>query len=310
MKVLVLGANGFIGTKLVHRLIEDGHQVRILTRNLGKVPSADVEVVVGDLKDPSLDLIELLGDCRVVFNCAGEIYNESLMHELHVASTQRFLKVLTEESTAQRVHWVQLSSVGAYGSIPNVERVVTEETEVNPKGQYEITKTLADQCIVQMSSGGRFTYSILRPSNVFGPAMPNNSIRQMASIVRRRLFFYIGSNESIATYIHVEDVVSALMLCGFDERAKGETFNISNDCSLKSVIEGLADGLSVPAPRMVIPEFIVRMGLTVAAVLTRGLITQDRVNALTARTRYPFTKIERVLGFVPTRYVPEHIGDV
>ncbi|MFU2328102.1 NAD-dependent epimerase/dehydratase family protein [Pseudomonas sp. NFX98] len=310
MKALVLGANGFIGTKLVHRLIEDGHQVRILTRTQGKIPSENTEVFVGDLKDPNLDFVALSNGCEVIFNCAGEIRNDDLMHELHVASTERFLKVLAESTAARPVHWVQLSSVGAYGSVPNVERVVTEETQVNPKGQYEVTKTLADQCIVEMSSSGRFTYSILRPSNVFGPAMPNNSIRQLAGIVRRRLFFYVGFNNSIATYIHVDDVVSALLLCGFDGRAKGEIFNISNDCSLREVIGGLASGFSVPAPRLVIPEFVVRLGVSVAALLTKGLITQERVNALTARTRYPYTKIERVLGFVPKKHVPENICDI
>lgn len=310
MKVLVLGANGFIGSKLVDRLIEDGHQVRILTRTQGKVTNENTEAFVGDLKDHDLDIIALLDGCEVIFNCAGEIRNENLMHELHVASTQRFLKAITEKASSRTIHWVQLSSVGAYGSVPNVERVVTEETEVNPKGQYEVTKTIADQCIVSEQNNDNFTFSILRPSNVFGPGMPNNSIRQLIGIVRRRLFFYVGSNDAISTYIHVDDVVSALILCGFDSRAKGEVFNISNDCFLRDVIAGIAAGVAVPAPKVVLPESLVRLGVSVASVLTKGLITQERVNALTARTRYPVTKIETVLGFVPQKYVPENICDI
>ncbi|MGA8138436.1 MAG: NAD-dependent epimerase/dehydratase family protein [Pseudomonas gingeri] len=311
MKVLVLGANGFIGSKLVDRLVEGGYEVRILTRIQGKVPNANVKSFVGDLRDPDLDFDSLLNGCEVVFNCAGEIRNEALMQELHVASTQRFLKAIAEKSTAQKnIHWVQLSSVGAYGSIPNVERIVTEDTEVNPKGQYEVTKTLADQCIVSMSKSSPFTFSILRPSNVFGPGMPNNSIRQLASVVRRRLFFYVGFKESIATYIHVDDVVSALMLCGFDSRAKGEVFNVSNDCLLKDVMEGIAESLAVPAPKIRLPESLVRLAVSVVSLLTKGLVTQERVNALTARTRYPVTKIETVLGFVPSKYVPKYIGGV
>ncbi|MEB2625107.1 NAD-dependent epimerase/dehydratase family protein [Pseudomonas sp. YuFO8] len=310
MKVLVLGANGFIGSRLVDRLLEEGHQVRILTRTQGKVSNKNTEAFVGDLKDQNLDFVALLDGCEVIFNCAGEIRNENLMHELHVASTQRFLKAITEQTSSQTVHWVQLSSVGAYGSVPNVERIVTEETEVNPKGQYEVTKTLADQCIVSMPKNGQFTFSILRPSNVFGPGMPNNSIRQLIGIVRRRLFFYVGFKDSISTYIHVDDVVSALMLCGFDGRAKGEIFNISNDCPLRDVIAGIAVGVAVSPPKVVLPESLVRLGVSVASVLTKGLITQERVNALTARTRYPFKKIETVLGFVPRKHVPENICDI
>lgn len=311
MKVLVLGANGFIGARLVDRLIETGHEVKILTRSQGKTKNPNAEIFIGDLKDPQLDADSLLDGCEVVFNCAGEIRNEALMRELHVDSTNRLLKIASKKAAENKIiHWVQLSSVGAYGSVPDVDRVVTEDTKVNPKGEYEITKTIADKNIMSMSKDGGFTYSILRPSNVFGPEMPNNSIRQLIGVVRRRLFFYVGFNEPIVTYVHVDDVVSALVLCGFDKRAKGEIFNISNDCSLRELIEGIALSLSVPAPSLRIPKILIRSAVAVLSVVTKGFITQERVNALTSRTRYPATKLKQKLGFEPAKYVPEYIAKI
>jgi nucleoside-diphosphate-sugar epimerase len=233
------------------------------------------------------------------------------MHELHVASTSRLLKAVTRKTTVNnKIHWVQLSSVGAYGSVPDVDRIVTEETEVNPKGEYEVTKTIADTNIISMANEDDFTFSILRPSNVFGLNMPNNSIRQLIGIVRRRLFFYIGSNEPVVTYVHVDDVVSALILCGFDERARGEIFNISNDCSLRELIEGIAHTLSVPVPSLRVPKIFVRYLVAVLSFFTKGLITQERVNALTSRTRYPTTKLKQKLDFTPEKYVPEYIAKI
>lgn len=311
MKVVVLGANGFIGTRLVDRLIESGRDVKVLTRSQGKTKNLKAEMFVGDLRDPQLDVDGLLDGCEVVFNCAGEINNVALMHELHVAATSRLLEAISRKATADnKIHWVQLSSVGAYGSVPEVERIVTEETEVNPKGEYEVTKTAADEKIISLSKGGGFTFSILRPSNVFGAGMPNNSIRQLIGIVRRRLFFYVGINEPIVTYVHVDDVVSALILCGFDKRASGEIFNISNDCSLRELIEGIAHSLSVPVPFLRIPKVLIRSAVTVLSVVTKGMITQERVNALTSRTRYPTTKLKQKLNFEPEKYVPEYIAKI
>jgi nucleoside-diphosphate-sugar epimerase len=311
MKVLVLGANGFIGARLVGRLIEAGHEVRVLTRSQGKTKNLKSKIFIGDLRDPQLDADGLLDGCEVVFNCAGEIHDVSLMHELHVESTQRLLKAISTKSNKEnKVHWVQLSSVGAYGSVPDVERIVTEETKVNPKGEYEVTKTVADENIISMSNEGGFTFSILRPSNVFGPGMPNNSIRQLIGIVRRRLFFYIGFNEPIVTYVHVDDVVDAMVLCGFDERAKGEIFNISNDCSLRELIEGIARSIAVPAPSLKVPKALIRFAVAVLSVFTKGLITQERVNALTSRTRYPATKLKKKLDFEPGKYVPDYIAKI
>jgi nucleoside-diphosphate-sugar epimerase len=221
------------------------------------------------------------------------------------------LKAVTRKTTVNnKIHWVQLSSVGAYGSVPDVDRIVTEETEVNPKGEYEVTKTIADTNIISMANEDDFTFSILRPSNVFGLNMPNNSIRQLIGIVRRRLFFYIGSNEPVVTYVHVDDVVSALILCGFDERARGEIFNISNDCSLRELIEGIAHTLSVPVPSLRVPKIFVRYLVAVLSFFTKGLITQERVNALTSRTRYPTTKLKQKLDFTPEKYVPEYIAKI
>ncbi|PWE44716.1 nucleoside-diphosphate sugar epimerase [Pseudomonas prosekii] len=311
MKVLVLGANGFIGARLVDRLIDSGHDVKVLTRSQGKHKNINTEIFIGDLRDPLLDTSRLLEGCEVVFNCAGEIRNDALMHELHVVATNRMLEAVSKKVAENNsVHWVQLSSVGAYGSVPDVERIVTEETKVSPRGEYEVTKTVADQNILTKSKESAFTFSILRPSNVFGPGMPNNSVRQLIAIVRRRLFFYVGFNEPIVTYVHVDDVVSALLLCGFDKRAEGEIFNISNDCSLRELIEGIARSISVPAPFLRIPKFLIRSAVSILSIFTKGMITQERVNALTSRTRYPTTKLKQKLDFEPKKYVPDYIAKI
>jgi len=187
---------------------------------------------------------------------------------------------------------------------------VTEDTLPRPLGEYEATKTLSDELVIQASESDLITYSIVRPSNVFGEAMPNQSLRQLGEIVRRGLFFYVGQPGAVAPYVHVDDVVEALIRCGTDHRAKRMIFNISNDCLLEDMINGIASAFNVPRPRLRLPESGVRVATCIIGKVMTTPLTQERINALVARTRYPYLKIERELGFIPRISVPDAIGEV
>lgn len=310
MKVLVLGANGFIGRSFVERLVYHGVQVRVLTRTGLKEFKDSVETVVGDLTSKSFDFKALLCECNILVNCAGETKDDALMHALHVQATVNLLEAAAYLCrTGKEIHWVQLSSVGAYGSSKNF-RVVTEETKTNPSGTYEVTKTMADTLIMACNENIGFSYTILRPSNVFGRDMTNDSLRQLGQIVKKKVFFFVGFSPSIATYIHVDDVVSALYLCVIDVRAKGHVFNLSNDCTLKDLIAGIAVALGMPPPRLTLPEIPVRIGVAVATRFFKLPITQKRIDALVRRTTYSTNKIYNVLGFSPKKSVPTTIQEI
>lgn len=310
MKVLVLGANGFIGKAFVERLIGYGVPVRALTRTVLKDFKGSVEIRVGDLTSKDFDFEALLHGCDIIVNCAGETRDDALMHALHVQATVNLLEAVKCLCRAgKQIHWIQLSSVGAYGS-SRESRVVTEETPTNPSGTYEVTKTKADTLIMACNENFGFSYTILRPSNVFGRNMTNESLRQLGRIVKKRVFFFVGFSPSIATYIHVDDVVSALYLCVIDSRAKGHIFNVSNDCKLKELIAGIAEALGVPSPRLTLPERPVRIALAVVAMLFKLPVTQKRIDALVRRTTYPTDKLYNVLGFSPKKTVSTAIREI
>ncbi|MBE0472011.1 MAG: NAD(P)-dependent oxidoreductase [Methyloprofundus sp.] len=317
MSILVTGGRGFIGKRLVEALVKKGYQVDILSRS--EVDSLTLKECTAsfikfDLLDPVFDFDNIVKKYDVIFNCAGELLNESLMHSLHVEATARLIDACKKIAHKQKrtIHWVQLSSVGAYGASQpnaNIERVVTEETIPAPVGEYELTKTLADEIIVK-AADEFFSYSILRPSNVYGAEMPNNSIRQLAVMIKKGLFFYIGKPGAISNYVHVDDVVDALILCGFEPRAKGQIFNLSNDCDQSVVINALAAAQSVSPPTIRLNESFVRIIAFVFSWLPKFPLKKSRIDALVSRTHYDTSKIERVLEFKPSRDVKKTIVEV
>ena len=277
--------------------------------------NAAVEIIQCDLLDANFALEKLIDGCSVVFNCVGELHNEALMEPLHVDATRRLVEACkkTAKTSGPPIHWVQLSSVGAYGPAPikaSSERIVTEETFPAPVGAYEMTKTKADELIVAAFEEGVFSYSILRPSNVYGAGMPNNSIRQWGRVIQKRLFFYVGSKGAVSTYVHVDDVIDALMLCGFDDRAKSEIFNISNDCAQEDVVNAIAKQLNLAQPKLRLPEGLIQLVSAIFSSVKGFPLSRPRVEALLARTCYPTDKLNLLLGYQPTRDVKDTIGEV
>ena len=315
MRIAITGGAGFIGRRLLQALLHEGCDVSVLSRVSNGLIPAQVRYCQGDLTSPDYHLSQFMEGCEVVIHCAGEIRNVAVMKALHVDGTRRLLGAALREADRRRakIHWVQLSSVGAYGlprAAASMERVVTEEVPTHPVGEYEITKTQSDELVVKACRNSSLTYSIVRPSNVFGSDMPNESLRALGAMVRRGLFFYIGRPGAVATYVHVDDVVETLRRCAVDGRAKGSIFNLSNDCLLEEMIGGIADALGVKAPRLRLPEPLVRSAARLAGTVVRLPLTQERIDALVMRTRYPYLKLARELGFAPRIAVPAAIGQV
>lgn len=306
----VSGASGFVGKKLVEILISQGFSVRVLTRNSKSIFPEGVEVFYADLASPKCNLKNFFSGCDIFFHCAGDINNALHMHALHVDGIQRLLKAFSDEidSTGYSMHWVQLSSVGVYGKLmdnPAAVRKITELSKNHPYGEYEITKAKADNLLLKAAKSDRFTYSILRPSNIIGIGMPNQSFRGLVENIIRRRFFYIGSTQSVSNYIHVDDVAAALVLCSKSSSAINQIFNLSHDCKLSDIVLSLSLDKKMKHQRITVPEWLVRLVVGVTSNFFKLPLTQSRVDALVSRTYYPNTKIKRLLRFLPKRSIPD-----
>lgn len=312
MKISITGASGFIGKALCDELLPLSHTISVLTRK-GIHPFADVNVVKGDLIADSANLREFVDGVDVVCHCAGEIKDETRMERVHIGGTKRLLTAVQEsiKRHGKPVHWVQLSSVGAYGVDgpgSRGRRVINEESPENPFGVYELTKTASDRLVFEFAEQQPlFSFTIVRPTVVIGSNMPNQSFHAMARMIKRGLFFRIGRQQTIANYVHVHDVVQALIMCMSDARARGQVFIVSNDCPLELVVDSLANAMGVPAPKWVVPERPLRLLVKATSPWIKLPLTIARIDALTRQTHYSSDRINQTLSFSPLASIPEII---
>ena len=287
MIIAITGGGGFIGSLLVDKHLKQGDQVRLLSRNT-QLERKNVQYFFGDLSNSSVDLSDFVDGVDILYHCAGEVNNKSLMQELHVNGTQRLVDVAQGKIS----RWVQLSSVGVYGACR--DGTITEDSKEQPFGIYEQTKTESDKIV--KNSG--IPCAILRPSNVFGIDMPNQSLMGLLRTIQKGLFFYIGKKDkSLVNYVHIADVVEALMRCGSDDKALGEVFNLSQSETVEKMITSFASGIGSDKKILRLPEIVVRVLVSVFGKIPTFPLTSSRVDALTSRCVYDSIKVQKILGF-------------
>ena len=288
MNVAITGASGFVSRQLALAHLARGDRVRALSRGPASMLPVGVELASGDL----LGAIpaNFLGGADVLYHCAGEIRDPAAMENVNVEGTRRLLQA----AQGRIGRWVQLSSIGVHGPVRS--GMVDERTECRPQGPYETSKRDGEALIPPAASTGGFSYSILRPSIVFGAGMPNQSLYQLIRAVRARLFFFVGAPGASANYVHIAGVVDALMRCGSASAAAGRTYNLSDHTSIEEFVAAIAAELGIAAPRLRLPEALAR-GAALFSFLPRFPLTRSRVDALTTRVVYSIERIRAELGY-------------
>ncbi len=291
MKVAITGAAGYVGSLLVRAHAERGDTVHALARNAAEIAVLPGVTPIGvDLTQPDRIPASFFEHTDVLYHCAAEIAREPLMRAVNVEATRAIL----DAATGRVSHWVHLSSLSVYGT-PRVGEI-TEESALQPASTYARTKAEAEALVAEWGCGAS-TYTIVRPSGVIGPRMRNRSMYALISAVQRGRFTFIGRPGAIGNFVHEDDIIQALMLSATSAQAKRRAYNVSQNCTIETMIAAIAAALDRPPPRARLPEALARFAAQVGQVMPRFPLTPGRVDALTSRVRYPTARIERELGY-------------
>jgi len=303
LKVAVTGGTGFIGRTLVRTLLKGGNEVRVLSRRPVDTTSTfqGARWYQGDFRHPIGPAF--LNGVDTLYHLAAELTNSAQMEAVNVQGTAN---LLTAAKRAGVRRWIQLSSVGVYG--PPTSLIVKEGTTPKPANKYERTKLASDRLVDEACRRSNMENVILRPSNIIGADMKNGSFFALVKAVSRGRYFFIGPRGAIATYVHVEDVVRALVAC--QEAVKGSIYNLSSDCTWEALIERIASVVGVRSPRIRIPAAPLRLVIGALEAHMRAPLTSGRLASLTNRSRYSSDRIVQELGFAFAKPMPEGVEDV
>lgn len=235
-RILVTGASGFLGGRLVEALALQGTAVRATTRLLSRArPLPGVEWVQCDLGQEDR-LRSALCDVQTVFHCAGLCGAPGSLREyedVNLEGTRRLLRLATECGVQTFVH---VSSMSVYAAPLNEAAVLDEsapmDARAEERGAYTRSKLAADQAVLEYARGHRFPrIVVLRPGTIYGPGakLPLGRL-QLPSPATRPLV--VGSRRTPAGLVYVDDVVEAMLAAAKTRVPTGSVYNLvdSSDC--------------------------------------------------------------------------------
>lgn len=233
--ILVTGATGFIGRRLVRRLIPAGARVRILVRPTGNLQVLRgvvdrAEIYYGDLKDAN-SLKESVRGVELIFHLAtatGPTWEE--VHQATVLGTECLLGSAWRAGVGRFVY-VSSMSVYDYGRMTPgavVDESAPLEADPRTRNNYARSKCEAEAVVRRYLGNSKMGVTIVRPGAVYGPAGPPH-IPPAIRIVGDKLAFAIGGGQRPIPLVYVDDLVDALLRIGGSPVAAGKIYNIVDD---------------------------------------------------------------------------------
>lgn len=250
MKVLITGADGFIGSHLTEELLAEGYNVRALAQYnsfnywgwLEDIePNSQLKVICGDVRDLAF-CREICKDIDLIFHLAALIaipYSykapESFI-ETNIKGTYNICQAVKDHNI-KRILVTSTSEV--YGTAQYVP--IDEKHPLQPQSPYSASKIGADAIAMSFYNAFQLPVTIVRPFNTYGPrqsarAVIPTIITQIANGVKE---IKLGDVTPTRDFNYVKDICNGFMLLANCKKAIGETVNIGSntEISIKDLFE-------------------------------------------------------------------------
>ena len=259
-KIVVTGADGFVGRVLCESLKSAGHQVLPLTR---------AQFVLGErrIADPSLE--SAIREAGAVIHLAarahitGEAHDDTL-GEFRRVNLHGALAVAELAARARVARFVFVSSIKVLGNASG-DRIFTESDAPSPAEPYAVSKWEAEQGLRELAKSSSLQMAVVRPTLTYGPHVKGNFLR-LLHLVKSGVPLPLGGVRNFRSYIGVHNLCEFLILCAFHPAANGRTFNVSDgeDLSTPELLRLMAAAMGKKARLFRCPASLLRAAATVS----------------------------------------------
>jgi NAD dependent epimerase/dehydratase len=260
MKILVTGADGFIGSHLTEELVRQGFNVRafVLYNSfnswgwLDTVPNEireNLDVFAGDIRDP-YGVKEAMKGCDVILHLAALIAIPYSYHspETYVdTNVKGTLNVLQAARELGVKHVIHTSTSEVYGTARFVP--ITEEHPLQGQSPYSASKIGADQMAFSFYSSFNLPVTIIRPFNTYGPRQSARAVIPtiITQIAKGQQEIKLGSISPTRDFNYVMDTVGGFIAAMKSENGIGEVINVGSnfEISIGDTVKLIADVMGI-----------------------------------------------------------------
>lgn len=235
--VLVTGASGWLGTRLVEALATgaefNGRYFPPCKVNCLVLKNAEyalltklgVKIFYGDIRYPA-SLKEPMKDVDIIFHLCGLIHPQKWVRDFFDVNTAGTRNVLSAAINAKVKRFIYMSSNSVAGVRKNGE-IMTEEDIAAPYMGYGKSKHLAEQMVLKAASEGRIEAVSLRTCWFYGPSQPERQTRFFSMIKSGKPIIF-GSGKNLRSLSYIDNSVQGLLLAAKSDSASGKIYWIAD----------------------------------------------------------------------------------
>ncbi len=305
--VLVTGATGFIGRRVVTKLLDAGITVRALVlpdENLPDEWGQTVEIARGDISDPKAVAKAVSGAGTIIHLAAvvSDWGDETLYWKYTVDGS----RLVFEEAIKNNSRVVLTASVIVYGD--NISKGPCPEDTGYGKafGPYSRTKQAQEKLAREYYRDKCLRLTVVRPGNVYGPGS-GPWLHDIVNVLKTGAPGLISGGRGNAGLAYVDNVADILILAGVDDKSIGRVYNASDglDVSWHQYFSDLAQMIgarspgSVPRSAAAVSAFVFEALWKLFRIKKRPPLTREAFNLVGSDNRFPNRRVTRELGYTP-----------
>jgi nucleoside-diphosphate-sugar epimerase len=320
-KVLVTGASGFLGTKLVESLVQKGYPVRALVRKLSntkRLKACGVEVFFGDVADLE-SLRPAFREMDVVVHAAADTSgNEREEGRSTIQGTRNVLQLCGPSAIKKLIY---VSSCAVYW-VSNYRKgaVISEDAPLErfpeKRGVYSWSKLEADQIVAKAGSSGLMPIISLRPGTIWGPG-GEIFTPIMGFSLGKKLFAVIGNGKFVLPFVYIDNLVEAIVKAIEKQEKAGGVYNVVDPerITKKDYMNNLVKRAYPGATCLYIPYSLLYPMVYMQEKLfswmgRKPFLTRYRLTSSQKSILYDSAKLQTELGWKPPVSVEEGIKAV
>jgi nucleoside-diphosphate-sugar epimerase len=304
-RILVTGANGFVGRQLCRSLSQKGFWVKAAVRQTAIAPTEEMQYIpVGDI-GPDTDWTEALYGVHLVVHLAGRAHirrdsSANSMAEYERINTLGTIRLAQMAAAAHVKRFLFLSSVKVNGEETHGQPFA-ETDRPAPLDFYAVSKWKAEEGLLHLHRQGELSVVIIRPPLVYGPGVRANFL-QLIRLVDSGLPLPLGKIQNKRSLVGLRNLIEFITVCLHDPSAAGELFLVSDqeDLSTADLVQRLAVFLGRSPYLLPIPyQFM--------AIMARIMGKQEAFNKLCHSLQVDVEKSRKVLHWNPPFSVNEEL---
>lgn len=312
-RILVTGANGFLGSRIVAALQRAGCEVRAFVRPGRTVEQTGVEICEGDITDDA-SLAKAVAGVDGVVHCAARVATTGTWEEFAAANIRATRRLIAAAVAAGVPRIVHISSLSVY-AVPENDITIVEdsayESESDGRGYYSRSKLAADRAAL-FEAGRGAPVVVLRPGLLYGPGKRPPLARQSFNLKGWKLI--LARRDYRLPMTHVDNVAEACVAALRSPDATGRAFTIVDENIRQEEYTALYRAASGERWRPVyLPVGAVGLAARILEKVLglarrRSPVTYHQIRRATDSATFDCSRARKELGWQPKIGVQEGLG--